>query len=119
MTMRSLCLSARAEFDIERIMQTAGMKARGAFFVSLCAIAAFPALGHSQVAAPVTQTASTGRDASIAEYRQHLQTLTTIVNACAKARDTKTCDPALVGPDDRVPLGEGAQAERRLIRYDW
>jgi hypothetical protein len=100
-------------------MQTAGMKARGAFFVSLCAIAAFPALGHSQVADPATQTASTGRDASIAEYRQHLQTLTTIVNACAKARDTKTCDPALVGPDDRVPLGEGAQAERRLIRYDW
>jgi hypothetical protein len=42
-----------------------------------------------------------------------------MVEACAKARDLKTCDPTLVGPDDRVPLGNGANAERRLVRYGW
>jgi hypothetical protein len=41
------------------------------------------------------------------------------VAACASARDTKTCDPALAGQDDRVPLGNASNAERRLIRYDW
>lgn len=114
-------MSARAEFDIEKNMQIAGEKARGILNVSFCtvAIAVLPALGHAQVATPATPTASTGRDATMEEYRQHLQELTTIVEACAKARDTKTCDPGLVGPDDRVPLGESAQAERRLIRYDW
>ncbi len=38
-----------------------------------------------------------------------------IVDACAKARDLKTCDPLLVGPDDNIPFGQG----RRLIRYGW
>jgi hypothetical protein len=56
-------------------------------------------------------------DASLDEYRTHLQDLTTLVEACAKARDAKTCDPSLVGPDDRVPLN--ANAERRLVRYGW
>jgi hypothetical protein len=41
------------------------------------------------------------------------------VQACSKARDAKACDPALVGPDDRVPLGPGSNAERRLVRYGW
>jgi hypothetical protein len=45
--------------------------------------------------------------------------LKTIVTACAKARDTRTCDPALVEPDDRVPLGNATTAERRLVRLDW
>ena len=42
-----------------------------------------------------------------------------VVAACANARDTKTCDPALAGQDDRVPLGNAPNAERRLVRYDW
>jgi hypothetical protein len=41
------------------------------------------------------------------------------VEACAKARDTKSCDPALAGQDDRAPLGNTANAERRLVRYGW
>jgi hypothetical protein len=58
-------------------------------------------------------------EASLDEYRAHLQALTTLVEACAKARDTKTCDPTLVGQDDRVPLGNAPNAERRLVRYGW
>jgi hypothetical protein len=41
------------------------------------------------------------------------------VDACAKARDQKTCDPNLIGPDDRIPLTHAANAERRLVRYGW
>jgi hypothetical protein len=59
------------------------------------------------------------RDASLAEYRQHLVELNAVVAACARARDTKTCDPALVGQDDHVPLGSALNAERRPVRYDW
>jgi hypothetical protein len=59
------------------------------------------------------------REASLAEYRQHLVDLSDLVVACAKVRDTKTCDPALAGQDDSVPLGNAPNVERRLIRYDW
>ncbi len=59
------------------------------------------------------------RDASMEDYRKHLTALATLVQACAKARDLKNCDPLLVGPDDRVPLGNGANAEKRLVRYGW
>lgn len=45
--------------------------------------------------------------------------LTTLVEACAKARDLKSCDPLLVGPDDRVPLGTSPDHGRRLVRYGW
>ena len=102
-------------------MQTSGRKARLTGIVSLCAmaIASLP-LGVAAQLTPVANPASaTTHDATLDEYRQHLQSLAPIVDACAKARDTKTCDPALVGSDDRIPLSEGAQAERRLIRYDW
>jgi hypothetical protein len=64
-------------------------------------------------------TTGNGREATLAEYRQHLVELNGVVAACAKARDTKSCDPALVGQDDHVPLGNAANAERRLVRYDW
>jgi Domain of unknown function (DUF4129) len=53
------------------------------------------------------------------DYRKHLAALTTLVEACAKARDLKSCDPLLVGPDDRIPLGNGTNAEKRLVRYGW
>jgi hypothetical protein len=58
-------------------------------------------------------------DATIDDYRKHLMALTVLVEACAKARDLKNCDPMLVGPDDRIPLGSEADAERRLVRYGW
>jgi hypothetical protein len=66
-----------------------------------------------------TQPAGRSRDASIEEYRTHLTALMTLVEACGKGRDLKNCDPTLVGLDDRIPLGNGAGGERRLVRYGW
>jgi hypothetical protein len=88
---------------------------------SICAVAmtAGPPHADAQAAATANQAASSWQFSSMDGYRKHLQALTMIVEACAKARDAKTCDPGLVGLDDRVPLGVGAAAERRLIRYDW
>jgi hypothetical protein len=69
--------------------------------------------------APTTVSSSQPRDASLDDYRTHLLQLTTLVTACAKARDMKTCDAAQVGPDDEVPFSSASNAERRLVRYGW
>ena len=65
----------------------------------------------------VPQSAGKWQEASIDDYRKHLTALTELTKACAKARDLKTCDPLLVGLDDRVPLG--VKGEKRLVRYGW
>jgi len=78
--------------------------------------AALPARGEDAAAPAATQK---WREATLAEYRQHLVDLGAIVDACAKARDTKACEPELVGQDDRVPLGNAPNAERRLVSYAW
>ena len=65
--------------------------------------------------APVQPPAGRWRDATMEEYRQHLAALIPLVQACAKARDLKACDPLLVGSDDRIPLGNA----KRLVRYGW
>jgi hypothetical protein len=59
------------------------------------------------------------QDASLEDYRQHLVALQALTHACAKARDVKTCDPTLVGPDDRVPVSAAPNAQRRIVRYGW
>ena len=59
------------------------------------------------------------QDASLEDYRRHLVALQGLTQACAKARNVKSCDPTLVGPDDRVPMGASANAERRIVRYGW
>ena len=58
-------------------------------------------------------------DVSMDDYRQHLVTLESLVDVCAKARDVKGCDPAAIGPDDRVAIAIGSRVEPRLIRYGW
>jgi hypothetical protein len=73
----------------------------------------------SEATASAAQPTRNVREASLAEYRQHLVELNTVVEACAKARDTKTCDPALTRQDDHVPLSNAPGAERRLVRYGW
>jgi hypothetical protein len=77
----------------------------------------------AQVVAPPTASTSSPssrpHEASLDEYRAHLLSLTTLVQACAKARDMKTCDPAQVGPDDQVPLAQTQSSQRSLIRYGW
>jgi hypothetical protein len=59
------------------------------------------------------------RDASLEDYRNHLVALQTLTDACAKARNVKSCDPTLVGPDDRIPVSAAPNAERRMVRYGW
>ena len=79
----------------------------------------------AKAAAP--PTANQERDASLEEYRGHLQALAAIVDACARVRDAKTCDPALVGMDDRLPFPApsqpgaiaGGESGRRLVSYAW
>jgi len=86
-------------------------------------LAAAQARADLPLAAPSALPASHWNDVSLEDYRKHLQALTAIVEACAKARDAKTCDPTLVGPDDRVPahisVAAGSGGERRLVRYGW
>ena len=93
------------------------MKAR----TKLAGLALAVALGAPQAHAdaPDAQSASSGRESTLAEYRQHLVELNAVVEACAKARNSKTCNPTLVGQDDRVRLSNSPNAERRLVRYDW
>jgi len=66
---------------------------------------------------PPPQPANNFREATLAEYRQHLVELSVVVEACSKARDKKSCDPALAGRNDQVPLSN--TQERRLVRYNW
>ena len=80
---------------------------------------AFLAAGAQPVKIPEPQTAVRWHDVSIENYRQHLNTLESLVEACAKARDVKGCDPALVGPDDRIAIMVGAKTEQRFVRYGW
>jgi hypothetical protein len=85
------------------------------------ALAAALAAGVSALPAraddPAPQPTKNVREATLAEYRQHLVELNAVVETCAKARDAKSCDPALAGQDERVPLGNAP--ERRLVGYGW
>ena len=74
-----------------------------------------PRSSMAQEPASVALPSSKPHDATLADYRTHLQALSGLVDACAKARDMKVCDPLAVGPDDEVPLGAG----KRLVRYGW
>ena len=67
------------------------------------------------------------RDLSLEQYQQQLQNLASIVAACQKQRsgagEAQTsfaaCDPAQVGPDDRVQWPPGAASQTRDVRFDW
>jgi hypothetical protein len=68
---------------------------------------------------PSSRTAVRWRDVSIEDYRQHLETLASLVDACTTGRNLRSCDPSLIGPDDRVPLVDGSRTEQRIVRYGW
>jgi hypothetical protein len=42
-----------------------------------------------------------------------------LVDACAAARNLKSCDPSLIGPDDRVSVVDGTRTGQRIVRYGW
>ncbi len=75
--------------------------------------------GAQTIKVPPPSSIARALDVSMDDYRQHLTALDVLVDACARERDTKACDPALVGPDDRVPIAIGSATGRRLIRYGW
>jgi hypothetical protein len=97
------------------------------------ALAALLAAARGRADAPAAATpapppASQQHDVSLEEYRGHLQALAAVVEACAKARDAMTCDPALVGTDDRLPAAapppasanaSAGESGRRLVSYGW
>ena len=92
--------------------------------VSGLALAAFLGFAQNHAAAQIVSvpggpSSSQPREASLADYRAHLLSLNTLVQACAKSRDMKTCDPAQVGLDDHIPVTQAQNAERRLVRYGW
>jgi len=96
--------------------------APGALLLSLLLTLSFASRAAAISPIPGTSPAPPSgrwRDVSLDDYRTHLNQLVTLTDACAKARDLKTCDPLLVGPDDRVPLSNEANAAHRLIRYGW
>jgi hypothetical protein len=92
--------------------QLAGAALAMVLAASVCALSA-----RADDSAP--QPTKNVREATLDEYRQHLVELNAVVEACAKARDKKSCDPALAGPDEHVPLGNAPNTKRRLVRYGW
>jgi hypothetical protein len=89
--------------------------ATAALTLSLASIA----LAAQTVKVPTASSTTRARDVSMDDYRQHLNALSALVDACAKDRNTRSCDPSLIGSDDRVPVANGARTEQRLIRYGW
>jgi hypothetical protein len=84
----------------------------------LAVVLACIAAGAQTIRVPASPTAR-ARDVSMDDYRQHLTALSALVDACAKDRNTRSCDPALIGPDDRVPVANGSRTEQRLVRFGW
>lgn len=90
--------------------------ARGLLGLSVC----ISSMAQAQkLPAPTSQTAVHADDVSMDGYQQHLVRLQSALEACSQGRDAKSCDPASIGNDDRISLGEGTGAERRVIRFGW
>ena len=56
---------------------------------------------------------------SIADYRKHLEGLSTLVITCQKQRTAAACDRASVGSDDKVQWTTAGATIEREVRYDW
>jgi hypothetical protein len=72
-----------------------------------------------RIPAPTSQVAVQADDVSMEGYQQHLVRLESVLDACSRGRDAKSCDPALIGGDDRVAVVVGTGTERRVVRYGW
>jgi hypothetical protein len=89
----------------------------------LALIAAGPPAARSQ---EISSSAG-WRDVTVAQYQQHLRDLDALVAACQSQRSAAgaaqtsfpACDPAQIGPDDRVKGLSAADSQTREVRYDW
>ncbi len=97
--------------------------ARLAALALLVLLAAGPIRAHAQ-----ESSADPGwRDVTVAEYQQRLKDLDAIVATCQNQRSAApaahtrfpACDPAQIGPDDRVHGLAGTPSQTREVRYDW
>lgn len=68
---------------------------------------------------PTSHVGVRADDVSLEGYQQHLERLQSALESCARGRDAKSCDPDLIGHDDRVSLSAGLVSQKRLVRYDW
>jgi len=67
------------------------------------------------------------RDVNLAEFRQHLDALDSVVADCQAqvklkkpaSANNNACDPDRVGPNDRVQGPGVAASQAREVRYDW
>jgi len=112
----------RNECDIESMMKDARASRMTVQRVRWRAVRVLGGcLGSILLAASLTaataQPSGRWRDSSFDDYRKHLTSLTALTQACVKARDMNTCDPTLIGPDDRVGSPNGSAP--RLVRYGW
>ena len=106
-----------------------GVSARPATAALLSLLAALLVLVAAAPHARAQQSPSNGgwRDVNLAEYRQHLQDLDSVVADCQAQLKLKkpapasnnACDPERVGPNDRVQSPGAAGSEPREVRYAW
>lgn len=85
--------------------------------LALCLAAA--EVSAQKIPPPTSQVAVQADEVSLEGYQQHLVRLESALEACAQRRDGESCDPGLIGHDDRVPLSVGSVAQRRVVRYGW
>ncbi|MGB0080238.1 MAG: DUF4129 domain-containing protein [Terracidiphilus sp.] len=106
-----------------------GVLARPASAALLWLVAALLAPRAAAPYVHAQQSPSNGdwRDVNLAEYRQHLENLDSVVANCHAQLKLKkpapannnACDPNRVGPNDRVQSPGAAGSEPREVRYDW
>src|SRR5258708_31310277 len=84
---------------------------RPAAAVALCLLAGPASLGSAHAASTTPQRRS------LTEYRDHLNSLATLIEQCRQHIDASRCSADAVGPDDMVTVTE--QPGPRRISYDW
>ncbi len=95
--------------------------------VAAIALLALSAAGPPAARSQEISSNAGWRDVTVAQYQQHLKDLDALVAACqsqgtaAGATPTSfpACDPAKIGPDDRVQGLPATGSQTREVRYDW
>jgi Domain of unknown function (DUF4129) len=90
------------------------------FLVLSVAVCLMGAMADAQkIPTPTSQVAVQADDVPFEGYQRHLVRLESALDACSRSRDAKSCDPALIGNDDRVAVAIGPLTAKRVVRYGW
>lgn len=98
--------------------------------VAAVALLAISAVGLFAARSQEIRSNAGGRDVMLAQYEQHLKDLDSLVAACQNQRSQQSgvgaaqtkfpaCDPAQIGPDDRVHGFTALPSQSSEVRYDW